>query len=147
MLRLFTSPASAARMFLAPLLSASVAVQFHVAVTLLALSTGAVQLVRKRRDGLHRTLGWTFVVAMASAALSSFFIHNSRGLFGLFSPIHLLSILTLVMLPLAVWYARRRNVRGHRIVVLSLFWFGLVIPGALTLVPGRIMHAVVFGGR
>lgn len=51
------------------------------------------------------------------------------------------------MLPLAVWYARQRNMRRHRIVVLSLFWLGLVIPGALTLVPGRIMHAVVFGAR
>jgi uncharacterized membrane protein len=132
-------------MSLAPLLSASVAVQCHVAATLIALATGAVQLMRKRRGGLHRTLGWTFVVAMAAAASSSFLIHNSRGLFGLFSPIHLLSILSLVMLPLAIWYARRRNMRRHRIIVLSLFWLGLVIPGALTLVPGRIMHAVVFG--
>jgi uncharacterized membrane protein len=132
-------------MSLAPLLSASVAVQFHVAATLIALATGAVQLTRKRRGGLHRTLGWTFVVSMAAAALSSFLIHNSRGLFGLFGPIHLLSILTLVMLPLAIWYARRRNMRRHRFVVVSLFWLGLVIPGVLTLVPGRIMHAVVFG--
>lgn len=134
-------------MSLAPLLSASPAVQFHVAATLIALVSGAVQLMRKRRGRLHRTLGWTFVVAMAAGALSSFLIHNGRGLFGLFGPIHLLSILALVMLPLAVWYARRRNMRGHRIVVLSLFWLGLVIPGALTLVPGRIMHAVVFGSR
>jgi uncharacterized membrane protein len=134
-------------MSLGPLLATTPAVQFHVAATSIALVAGAVQLSRKRRGGLHRTLGWTFVVAMAAAALSSFLIHNSRGLFGLFGPIHLLSILTLVMLPLAVWYARRRNMRRHRIVVLSLFWLGLVIPGALTLVPGRIMHAVVFGGR
>jgi uncharacterized membrane protein len=132
-------------MSLAPLLSASIAVQFHVAATLIALATGAVQLTRKRRGGLHRTLGWAFVVAMAAAASSSFLIHNNRGLFGLFSPIHLLSILSLVMLPLAIWYARRRNMRRHRFVVVSLFWLGLVIPGALTLVPGRIMHAVVFG--
>jgi len=134
-------------MSLAPLTSASLAVQLHAAAALLALVIGAMQLARRRRDGLHRTLGWAFVVTMAAAALSSFFVHNSRGLFGLFSPIHLLSILTLVMLPLAVWYARRRNMRGHRMVVLSLFWLGLVLPGALTLVPGRIMHVVVFGSR
>ena len=30
-------------------------------------------------------------------------------------------------------------------VVLGLFWTGVVLPGALTLVPGRIMHAIVFG--
>jgi uncharacterized membrane protein len=104
--------ADAAAMSLAPLLSAPPAVQFHVAATSIALVAGAVQLIRKRRGALHRTLGWTFVVARAAAALSSFLIHNSRGLFGLFSPIHLLSILTLVMLPLAIWYARRPTCAG-----------------------------------
>ncbi len=36
-------------------------------------------------------------------------------------------------------------VRQHRIAMLSLFFGALVIAGAFTLVPGRIMHAVVFG--
>jgi uncharacterized membrane protein len=134
-------------MSLAPLTSASLAVQFHVAAALIALAAGAVQLTRTRRDAVHRTLGWTFVVAMTATALSSFFVNHIRMVFGLFSPIHLLSILTLVAVPLAVWYARRRNMRAHRLVVLGLFWTGLVLPGALTLVPGRIMHAVVFGVR
>ena len=80
---------------------------------------------------------------MTATALSSFFIHHIRMAFGLFSPIHLLSILTLVAVPLAIWYARQRNMRAHRLVVLGLFWTGLVLPGALTLLPGRI--AVVFG--
>lgn len=74
-------------MVLAPLLSASPAVQFHVLATVVALVAGAVQLTGRRRGRLHRTLGWTFVVAMTAAALSSFLIHNSRGLFGRFSPI------------------------------------------------------------
>ena len=39
---------------------------------------------------------------MAAVAVSSFWIHQIR-LIGPWSPIHLLSIFTLVMLPLAVW--------------------------------------------
>lgn len=132
-------------MSFAPLISASFAIQIHAGAAFISLLVGAVQLSGKRRGGLHRTLGWTFVLAMAVTALSSFLVHNGRGLFGLFSPIHLLSVLTLVMLPLAVWYARGRKMHRHRMVVLSLFWLGLVIPGALTLVPGRVMHAVTFG--
>lgn len=46
---------------------------------------------------------------MAVVAASSFWIHQIR-LVGLFSPIHLLSICTLVMLPLAVWRAHTHRV-------------------------------------
>jgi uncharacterized membrane protein len=49
------------------------------------------------------------------------------------------------MLVLGVWYARRHKVRGHRITMISIFFGALVIAGLFTFVPGRIMHAVVFG--
>jgi uncharacterized membrane protein len=64
---------------------------------------------------------------------------------GPWSPIHLLAIFTSVMLPIAVLRARRHNIRQHRIAMLSLFFGALVVAGAFTLVPGRIMHAVMFG--
>jgi uncharacterized membrane protein len=84
------------------------------------------------------------VVLMAAVAISSFWIHEIR-LVGPFSPIHLLSIFTPIMLVLGVWYARRHKVRGHRITMISIFFGALVIAGLFTFVPGRIMHAVVFG--
>jgi uncharacterized membrane protein len=133
-------------MSIAPLASASLAVQVHAGAAVIALVLSAVQLLRSRGDRPHRALGWMWVVAMAAAALSSFFVHEIRSVLGLFSPIHLLSIFTLVALPRAVWYARQHLVRKHRRIMLGLFWFGLVLPGALTLVPGRIMHKVVFAG-
>ena len=132
-------------MTLAPLLAASPAVQVHAAAASLALALGAVQLLRSRGGGSHRVLGRVWVGAMAVAALSSFFVHEIRLVLALFSPIHLLSILKLIGLPRAVWYARQRLVRKHRRLMMILFWFGLVLPGALTLLPGRIMHVAVFG--
>lgn len=131
---------------LAPLAAASPAIQVHAAAATLALVLSAVQLLRPRGDPPHRVLGWIWVVAMATAALSSFFVHEIRTIYGLFSPIHLLSLFTLSALPRAVWYARRGRVKNHRRVMLALFWFGLVLPAALTLAPGRIMHKVVFAG-
>jgi uncharacterized membrane protein len=82
---------------------------------------------------------------MLIVALSSFWIHDLR-LWGPWSPIHLLSIFSLVMLPLGIHYARGHRVRGHKLTMLGLFAGALVIAGIFTLAPGRIMYRVVFGG-
>jgi uncharacterized membrane protein len=81
---------------------------------------------------------------MTVVAVSSAFIHTIK-LWGPFSPIHLLSIFTLVTLPFAVWSAHRHDVLRHRNAMLALFFGALVIAGLLTLLPGRIMHTVAFG--
>jgi uncharacterized membrane protein len=81
---------------------------------------------------------------MLTIVVSSFFIHTIR-MWGPFSPIHLLSLFTLAVLPFAVLAARRRDVRRHRQAMIGLFVGALVIAGLFTLWPGRIMSAVVFG--
>src|ERR1700737_1390185 len=92
----------------------------------------------------HRTLGWVWVCLMVSVAISSFWIHQIR-LIGPWSPIHLLSIFTLMTLPLGVWMAHRHRVADHRRIMILIFSGALVIAGLFTLVPGRIMHTVLFG--
>jgi uncharacterized membrane protein len=81
---------------------------------------------------------------MAMVAASSFWIHEIR-LVGPWSPIHLLSIFTLAVLPLGVWKAHRHRVIDHRRIMILIFSGALVVAGLFTLVPGRIMHTVVFG--
>ena len=49
------------------------------------------------------------------------------------------------MVPLAVWHAHTHRVADHRRIMVSLFTGALVIAGLFTLLPGRIMHAVLFG--
>jgi uncharacterized membrane protein len=56
-----------------------------------------------------------------------------------------LAIFTLIMLPVAVLAAHRHEVAWHRRAMIGLFVGALLIAGLFTLVPGRIMHAVVFG--
>ena len=56
-----------------------------------------------------------------------------------------ISIYVLIMIPLAIYFARRHNVRGHARTVIGMFLGGLVIAGGFTFMPGRIMHAVAFG--
>lgn len=103
---------------------------------------GLVQFAAHKRTLPHLTVGWIWVVLMAVVAASSFCIHRIR-MVGPFSPIHLLSIPTLVLLPLAVWRAHTHRVANHRRIMILLFT-GLVIAGLLTLVPGRLMHRVIF---
>jgi uncharacterized membrane protein len=81
---------------------------------------------------------------MVSVAVSSFWIHGFRS-FGPFSLIHVLSLLTLVALAFGVRAARVGNMASHRWSMRSLFFGALVIAGAFTLLPGRVMHAVVMG--
>jgi uncharacterized membrane protein len=132
-------------MTLAPLLAAPLVIQVHAFAALAAFGLGAVQLAAPKGSLPHRAVGWAWVLLMLVLVISSFFIHTIR-MWGPFSPIHLLSLFTLVMLPFAVMAAHRHNVRRHRRAMLGLFIGALVIAGVFTLLPGRIMHAVVFSG-
>ena len=131
-------------MSLAPLLNASPTIQIHAFAAMAALAIGVVQLSAPKGTLPHRAVGAVWVLLMFVVCISSFFIHTIR-LWGPWSPIHLLSIFTLGSLPLAVWYAHRHDVPHHRLAMISIFVGGLVIAGLFTFVPGRIMHAVLFG--
>lgn len=131
-------------MSLAPLLQAPGTIPLHAFAAIAALVLGIVQFVAPKGTLPHRTIGWIWVLLMAVVAISAFWIHEIR-LVGPFSPIHLLSIFVPVMLVKAVWYARRHNVSGHKKAMISIFFGALIIAGAFTFVPGRIMHSVVFG--
>ena len=131
-------------MSLAPLLDAVPQIPIHAFAAMAALVLGIAQLAAPKGTLPHRTLGWIWVLLMATVAMSSFWIHQIR-LLGPWSPIHLLSIFTLVTLPIAVWRARRHDVADHRRIMILLFSGALVVAGGFTLLPGRIMHAVVFG--
>lgn len=131
-------------MTLAPLLRADPVVQLHAFAAMAAFLLGVVQLSAPKGILPHRILGWTFAALIAAVAFSSFWIHELR-MIGPFSPIHLLSIFTLAVLPFAVLAARPHDVVRHRRRMIEIF-LGAVAAGLFALLPGRIMHAVVFGG-
>jgi uncharacterized membrane protein len=132
-------------MNITPLLTASLPIKLHAFAAMAAFILGIVQFAAPKGTLPHRTVGWIWVALMAVVALSSFFIHEIN-LWGQWSPIHLLSIMVLCLLPYAIWRARNHNVRGHAITMVSIFIGGLIIAGIFTFVPGRIMHGVLFGG-
>ncbi|MEL0138140.1 MAG: DUF2306 domain-containing protein [Halieaceae bacterium] len=116
----------------------------HALVALLAVLLGGLQLSRAKGTAQHRLLGWIWVALMAYVATSSFLISEIK-LWGAFSPIHLLSVWTLISLVMATFHARRGNIRQHKIWMMLLYVLALLVTGLFTLWPGRVMHAVIFG--
>ncbi|TPM15639.1 MULTISPECIES: DUF2306 domain-containing protein [unclassified Mesorhizobium] len=131
-------------MSLGPLLSARPPIPWHALAAFAALAIGGVQLALPKGTLRHRAMGYLWAALMLAVAISSFWIQQIQ-LIGPFSPIHLLSILVLVTVPLAVWHARNHRVAKHRKAMIALYIFALVGAGVFTLVPGRILHDVVFG--
>ena len=131
-------------MTLVPLLNAAPVIQAHAAFAFAAIGFGAVQLLAPKGTLPHRTLGWAWATLMMLVAGTSLFIHVIRT-WGIWSPIHLLSLFTLAVVPLAVWRARQHNVPAHRLSMILIFTLALVATGLFTLAPGRIMNKVVFG--
>jgi uncharacterized membrane protein len=132
-------------MSFAPLLDAAPAIPLHALAAMAAFVLGVVQFAAPKGTMPHRAIGAIWVALMTMVAISSFWINQIR-LVGPWSRIHLLSIFTLLMLPLAIWKAHTHQVAAHRRIMIYLFSGALVVAGLFTLVPGRIMHAVVFGG-
>src|SRR3974390_2301178 len=115
-------------MSFAPLLHASLAIQLHAFAAMTAFALGVVQFSAPKGTLPHRTLGWVWVGLMLAVSISAFFIHQLR-LWGPWSPIHLLAIFTLVMLPFGVLAAHRHQVGRHRCTMIGLFAGALVIAG------------------
>jgi len=131
-------------MTLAPLLDAPPVIQFHAAFAFAAIGLGAAQLLAPKGTWSHRRLGWAWATLMILVAGTSLFIHTIRT-WGPWSPIHLLSLFTLAVVPVALARARQHNIRAHRQSMIWIYTLALVVTGLFTLAPGRIMNKVIFG--
>src|SRR5262245_29889435 len=127
-------------MSLDPLFAASLVVQLHAFAAMAALVLGIVQFAAPKGTLPHRTLGYLWVGLMLMVAISSFAIYGERlpRLSGSFSAIHILSVIVLVLTPLAALAAHRHHVNTHRWAMIALFTGALIIAGAFTLLPGRV---------
>jgi len=133
---------------LEPLLHAPLAVQVHVATVVPAFLIGTFQIFASRKGApLHRALGYVYLVLMSVTAITTLFVHQlmPHSPFWGLSPVHLLVPLTLFGVVGALRGAWTHNVALHKRAMIALYVGGMLIAGGLTFLPGRIMHAVVFG--
>ena len=118
-------------------------IPLHAIAAMIAIMLGGFQLIMKKGGILHRILGRVWLGMMLIVAFSSFFIHKIE-LWGAYSPIHLLSLWTIFSVGLAVYYVRVGNIRRHKQVMIAFYWLALILTGFFTLLPGRVMHQVLF---
>ena len=119
-------------------------IPLHAIAAMIAIILGGVQLSMKKGGPIHKLLGRIWVGLMLVVSVSSFFIHEIT-LWGAYSPIHLLSIWTIFSLGLAIYFVRMGNIKRHKQVMIALYGFALILTGFFTLMPGRVMHQIVFG--
>jgi uncharacterized membrane protein len=118
-------------------------IKVHILAALSALGIGTIILFRPKGTGFHKTLGWTWVIAMATTAVSSLFITGING--NAYSFIHLFSGWTIIGLPMAIYAIRNRKVETHKRAMTGMFVGGLLIAGALAFLPGRFMFEFLLG--
>lgn len=104
----------------------------HVVAALYVLAIGPVQILRRRRDHVHRTMGYLWIAAMYYVCLSSFGIAAA----GHFTWLHGLSAVTIITVTLGLISAIRRNIPSHRgnmigsyIGIAVAFGFAVGVPG------------------
>ena len=135
-------------MALAPLLAASFAVQLHVFTVVPAFFLGTWLIFFSRKGARrHRAVGYVYLTLMTVTAIAALFIHEIPAIdivYG-FGPIHIFSVVTLAGVVGALRGAWTHNIKMHRSSMLGVYIGGLLIAGTFAFMPGRIMHAMVFG--
>jgi uncharacterized membrane protein len=107
----------------------------HVVAALFVLAIGPVQILRRRRDRIHRTMGLLWVAAMYFVCLSSFWIVSE----GHFSWLHGLSAFTILTVTLGLVSAVRGNIRSHRGNMLGSYLGIAIAFGFAVGAPGRVI--------
>lgn len=111
----------------------------HLSTVLPALPLGAYILMQPKGVRSHRLLGRIWAALMVITAVSSFWLQEAGGL----SFIHMFAVITLVSIPLAVFWIRRGNVQRHRRAMTNTY-IGLVVAGLFAFAPGRLFGGWLF---
>ena len=131
-------------MNLAPLAAAPLAIKLHLATVLPAFVIGSWLIFFSTKGArLHRFWGAAYLALMTVTAIDTFFVRSLDP--GHLTLVHLFIPLTLFGVFGALWNVRRGNIKGHRNAMIGLYVGGLMLAGAFTLLPGRLMHALFFG--
>ena len=126
------------------LLSQTFPIPVHAMVAMAAIIIGGLQLSLKKGTSLHKFMGRVWVGLMLIVSFTSFFIHE-LNIWGKYSPIHLLSIWTIIAVVLGVYFARIGNIKRHKIFMVYTYWLALVLTGFFTFYPGRVMNLIFLG--
>lgn len=112
----------------------------HLGAAIAALVLGIAVFLRPKGSFSHRMLGRSWVGLMLVTAISSYWIRAN----GSFSWIHGLSLISVAALAFAVYFAITGNINRHQRIMRAVFFFALIVAGAFTLLPQRLLGQVLW---
>lgn len=118
-------------------------IKIHLFTALAALVLGGVLMTVRKGRTFHRVAGWAWVSLVSVTAGATLFITQLNH--GDWSFLHLFTGWTLLVLPLAVFAAKRHDVRRHRRTMMGLFYGGFAINLFIAFLPGRTLWMTFFG--
>jgi uncharacterized membrane protein len=123
---------------------------FHAISASVAVALGIFIFLNKKGTSKHILSGRIWVFLLAIVSISAIYIQQINP--GQYSPIHLLIPFTLVSLIYSIWNIRQfkktkqtKYIRNHKYSMIGVYIGALVIAGLFTLMPGRIIHGLLFG--
>ena len=73
----------------------------HTLVSVIALISGGIIFFFTKGTGLHRKIGFTYVVSMGLSLITSFFIYE---MFDGFGPFHVMSIISILTISIGMYF-------------------------------------------
>jgi uncharacterized membrane protein len=112
----------------------------HAGAAFAALALGAGMFLARKGTFSHRIAGGGWVALMLVVSISGFWIQTK----GHFTWIHILSVVVPLLLAAGVWFAVKGNVRGHQRMMVSVYLGALLVAGAFTLLPHRLLGRFIW---
>ncbi len=116
---------------------------FHLITLFIVLAITPFMMWHKRGDMKHRFWGWIWSICLFLSAVISLFVRQINN--GNFSIIHILSVLTIITVPVLIIAARRRDIEKHRNQARSFVIGALLIAGFFTFPFNRLLGSWLFG--
>jgi len=119
----------------------------HLGSLVPAFVIGSYLLLNRKGTPVHKFLGKIYMGLMLFTAFITLFMEALVGpkFLNHFGFLHLLSLFVLYTLPTAYRAIRVGNIKLHKRKMVGLYVGALLVAGAFTLSPGRLIHTWLFG--
>ena len=119
----------------------------HLGSLVPAFVIGSYLLLNRKGTSVHKFLGKIYMGLMLFTAFITLFMEALVGpkFLNHFGFLHLLSLFVLYTVPTAYRAIRVGNIKLHKRKMVGLYVGALLVAGAFTLSPGRLIHTWLFG--
>jgi uncharacterized membrane protein len=121
--------------------SAPLSTRIHAISILVLVAAGWGMIALPKGDRRHKTLGWIWICAMGAMGAASLTIPHGNS----WVAAYVGGGSAYALLAYGVYAVKRGDLRKHG-RTMAMLMIALVLMTLLSLIPGRLMHDVVFGG-